>query len=197
MKKALTHLKKDPILKKVIEKHGGLDEIPLIENIFEDIVATIVGQQLSTKAANTIFERFKKLLKNNVTPKRILKTKDEDLRSVGISFAKIKYIKDLASKVNSLELDLENLKNQSDEEVMITLTKIKGIGPWTAQMILMFTLNREDVFSVGDLGLRSAISKLYNVKRDNFKKVEKISQNWKPYRSLASRYLWKSLDTKS
>lgn len=195
MTKALNHLKKDKILKKVIDKHGELIEIPESENIFKDIFEAIASQQLSIRASDTIINRVKILLKNKITPESFLKVDTEKLRKCGLSYSKIKYIKDLSDKVIKSEIDLENLKNLENEDVILELVKVKGIGRWTAEMILIFTLKREDVFSVGDLGLRNAVSKLYNIDKNNIEIIEGISLQWKPYRSLASRYLWKSLQT--
>jgi DNA-3-methyladenine glycosylase II len=118
---------------------------------------------------------------------------DDELRAVGFSYAKAKYVKDICRSVVEGEIDFESLRNLPDEDIIAELIKIKGVGRWTAEMFVMFSLGREDVFSLGDLGLRNAIAKLYGVDRDDLKKIEKISQAWKPYRSLASRYLWSSL----
>lgn len=191
---ALNHLKKDPVISQLIEK---LDEpIPAQEvNLYLDILDSIVSQQLSVKAAATIFKRFIALFSSPVpSPQEILQKSDEELRSAGLSYQKIKYIKSLAQAIQDKSLDLEKLKSLSDEEVIVELTKIKGIGRWTAEMILIFSLQRQDVFSVGDLGLRTAVATLYNVNREDLKTIEEISKSWSPYRSLASRYLWKSLD---
>lgn len=187
----------DPVIKKLIKKHGELSWRKDGEvDLFEDLVDSIVSQQLSTKAAATIFGRFKNLFGNKFpTPKQILKTEDQKLRDVGLSWAKVKYVKSLADFIDREELVLENIKNLSDEEVINELTKVKGIGLWTAEMILIFSLKRPDVFSLGDLGLRKAISKLYGVDVNDLKKIEEISLKWKPNRTIASRYLWKSLDS--
>lgn len=165
-------------------------------NLYENLIDSIISQQLSVKAAATISKRFKALFGETFPrPKQILEMPDEKIRECGISYSKIKYIKGICEAIEKGELDLEKLPNLSDEEVIAELTKLKGIGRWTAEMTLMFTLKRLDVFSMGDLGLRNAVAKLYNVDRDDLKKIEEISGNWKPYRTLASRYLWKSLDT--
>lgn len=187
---------KDPVIIKLIEKYGELtwgEE----RDLFEHLVDAIVSQQLSVKASETIFGRFKKLFGNGnkfPTPGQILKMPDEKLRSAGLSGAKVKYVKSLAEFVHEKKLDLINLKNLGDEEVIVELTKVKGIGRWTAEMILIFGLRRKDVFSLGDLGLRKAVSNLYGVSIDDLKKIEEISLKWSPNRSVAARYLWKSLD---
>ncbi len=189
------HLQKDKKIAILIEQFGELPLLTHTEDLFLDIVESIVSQQLSVKASNTIWSRFKLLFgKKKITPKNVLAIDDEKIRAAGISYSKIKYMKGLASMIEKNEIDLENVKTLSNEEVLMELTRVKGIGPWTAEMILMFSLGREDVFSLGDIGLRNAIAKIYTVDRDDVQRIEKISNKWKPYRTYAARYLWKSLD---
>jgi DNA-3-methyladenine glycosylase II len=155
-----------------------------------------VGQQLSGKAADTIFNRFKALFPNGLLPETILKEADEKLRGVGLSNAKTKYIKDLAQRVLNQDLHLHSLVEMKDEEVIAELVKVKGIGNWTAEMFLIFTLQRPDVYSLGDLGLTKAVMKLYGYKeKPTADQLLKHSKIWSPYRSIASRALWKYLDT--
>ncbi len=192
----------DPILAKVIAQielppakaHGG-------KNHFHSLVEAIVSQQLSVKASDTIFARFKKLFteKNNSRsfpkPEQILKMSDAKMRAAGLSYQKIKYIKDLAKKVQAKEVLLHKLEKMSDEEVIEHLTQVKGIGRWTGEMFLMFSLQRPDIFSQGDLGLKNAIIKLYKFKKPpTEKQIEKIISKWSPHKTTASRYLWKSLN---
>jgi DNA-3-methyladenine glycosylase II len=195
LKVAQKHLSKDPIMKELIET---LDApiFTVSNNLFFDIVDSIVSQQLSTKAAATILKRFLDLFETKPapTPEEILQQSDESMRAAGLSFQKIKYVKGLSQAIINKELDLKDIPNLSDEEIINELTKIKGIGRWTAEMILMFSLHRPDIFSIGDLGLRNAVSKLYSIDRDNLKEIEKIAVCWSPFRTLASRYLWKSLN---
>lgn len=183
-------------MKRLIDQHGMLPELSTSTNIFADLVEAIANQQLSEKAGATIFNRFKTLFGGRRFPKpqHVLDVPDEKIRAAGLSWSKIRYIKGLSEITHQKKIDLKRLFNQSDEEVIETLIAIKGVGQWTAEMILIFSLNRPDVFSMGDLGLRTAVSKLYRVDRDNLKKIEMISLQWKPFRSYASRYLWKSLD---
>lgn len=197
MNKALRHLKKDPILHKIIKGYK-LEELDGKVNLFEDLIESIINQQLSGKAATTIFNRFKLLFRPKKFPKpeQILKVSDDKIRACGISYPKIKYIKGICEAVANGSLDLKKIKTLVDEEVIIELTKLKGVGRWTAEMILIFSLKRPDVFSVGDLGLRNAVSRHYKVDRNNLKKIEEISLAWKPYRSYASRLLWKSLENR-
>lgn len=202
-KKALLHLKKDKILKKIIEEYD-IHYLQSETNLFESLVETIISQQLSGKAAETIYNRFKVLFThstssgqaNKLTPQNILKIKDEKIRECGISYPKIKYIKGLCKAIVDGSFAPDKVQNLSDEEVIAELTKLKGIGRWTAEMILIFSLKRPDVFSVGDLGLRTAVSKLYNINRENIKEIGKLSLKWAPYRSFAARYLWRSLNNR-
>lgn len=189
------HLSKDPIMRRLLKEHDA-PKWHKSDNLFQDIVENIIGQQLSSRPANIITQRFIDLFPKSKfpAPKAILAVADEKIRACGLSWAKVKYIKNLAQAVSSGDLDLEAIKTKKDEEVIIELTKIKGIGRWTAEMVLIFYLQRPDVFSLGDLGLRTAVSKLYGVSREEIKKIEKISLAWSPYRSYASRYLWMSLD---
>lgn len=198
-KKIVNHFKKaDPILYKALEKSGKIEhQIVAPENYFEVLCESIVSQQLSVKAGDTIFGRFKKLFKDEkINPKAILKIKDEKIRECGLSNAKVKYIKDLAQKIDNQEVRLEKLNELSDEEVIIELTKIKGIGKWAGEMFLMFSLGREDIFSHGDLGLKNAIKKLYGLENPTKEQLEEIVIKWSPYRTYASRVLWRSLDNK-
>lgn len=169
----------------------------LEEDLFVALCESIISQQLSIKAADTIFGRFKKLFpKGNITPKKTLKLSVEQMRGVGMSYGKASYVLDLAQKVHSEELILKNLHDLEDEMVITELTKVKGIGRWTAEMFLMFALRREDVFSYGDLGIRKGIQKLYKLKKEPTpRQAETIAKKWIPYRSYACKILWKSLES--
>lgn len=189
---AINHLSKDPIMAKLIKKYPPFNW-PKTGDIFTDLVESIINQQLSLASAASIYARFKKLFKNSITPKNTLKLTTDQLKSVGLSGQKSTYIHNVATAIISKELDVKNLHKSKDQEVMDKLTSIKGIGPWSAHMILMFTLNRPNVFPVGDLGIRTAMSRLYKLDRENHKKMIKMAEKWSPYRTLASRYLWQSL----
>lgn len=195
-KKALGHFKKtDPTLYE-IALTVKLETLSKPSDYFIDLVDSIISQQLSGKAAATIFSRFKKLFpQEKITADKLLKIPDQKIREAGISFSKIRYIKGIAEKITNKELNLNKLEKLSDEEVIAELIKIKGIGIWTAEMFLIFTLLREDIFSAGDLGLQNAVKKLYKLEKDLSKnELLEISSKWKPYRTLASRILWRSLD---
>lgn len=184
---------KDPILKKLYLKHGPHEFEDRSHMLFEKLVENIIGQQLSGKAADTIYSRFLKLFNDRFPScEELLKTSVERLRSAGMSYGKAEYIKNVAEAVKNKELDIKKINKMNDEEVLETLTKIKGVGKWTAEMILIFTLKRPDVFSLGDAGLRRAIKNLYKIEDD--KKILKLAEKWKPFRSHASWYLWRSLE---
>lgn len=184
----------DPILKKLIKKYPAPVFEDMSEILFERLVDSIISQQLSVKAAGTIFSRFQRLFKTKSfpIPKEVLKISDKKIRSAGISFRKISYIKGVAQAFLDEKIISKELKKLSDEEVIIKLTELKGIGKWTAEMILIFSLQRPDVFSIGDAGLRRAIENLYKI--SDQKEMLKLSESWKPHRSTASWYLWRSLE---
>jgi len=194
---AKKHLKKDPRLKPLLSKYT-IEARGVSEDLFRDLLESIIGQQLSVKAAGTIINRFISLFPNseNIKPQEIMTIDEVLLRSVGISRQKISYLRSLSEFIVADRIILDTLKDMPDEQVMSHLTTVKGIGRWTAEMMLIFSLGREDVFSVGDLGLRTAVSRIYGVDREDKVKIEKISQTWSPYRSLASLYLSQSLDEK-
>lgn len=198
MDKALKHFKKvDPLLYEIAIK-VELRTLRKPEDPFIDLVESIIGQQLSGKAADTIFGRFKKLFpREQITPERIVKLDTGKIRSAGISYGKIKYIKGIAQEIKNKKLDLKSFKDLSDEEVLNELVKLKGVGIWTAEMFLMFTLARPDIFSAGDLGLQNAVVKLYKLKsKPDKNKLLEISAKWSPHRTIASRILWRSLELK-
>jgi len=191
------HLKKDSRLAPLLSKYSpSLSKIST--DLFRDLLESIIGQQLSVKAASTIIKRFVALFPDpkNIRPEDILAQDAATFRSVGLSRQKISYLQSLSEFILSEKLILESLGDLSDEAIIENLTQVKGVGRWTAEMMLIFSLGREDVFSFGDLGLRTAISRIYGVDREDKTKIEKIAQKWSPYRSLASLYLWQSLDNK-
>lgn len=195
----LTHLANaDPVLAVVIGRFPVVT-ITKSQNYFARLVESIISQQLSEKAADTILARFLALFKTKTfpTPKQVLTLDSEKIRHAGISYAKISYIKDLAKRVDDKTLNLTVLDQLPNEKVIEYLIQVKGIGRWTAEMFLMFGLGREDIFSFGDLGLRNAFTKLYKLRKPlTEKKALQISQKWKPYRTWACRYLWASLNLK-
>lgn len=182
-------LKQDEKLRPLIEEQGELN-LEASENPFERLVISIVNQQLSTQSAEAIRKR---LFDNfEIVPDKILEADEEKLADVGLSRQKIEYIKSAASHFIEDDLSLEKFSEISDEEVIDELTCIHGVGDWTAKMFMIFVLGREDIFPVEDLGIRNAMKNLYGMESRS-DMLEK-SEDWRPYRSLASRYLWNSLD---
>ncbi|TSC88151.1 MAG: DNA-3-methyladenine glycosylase [Microgenomates group bacterium Gr01-1014_16] len=198
LRKGLVHLRRDPILAVQIAKFGVINyQQP--KDRFENLVSTIIGQQLSNKAADTIYERVLSLFPNRkIDPDWILNLESSKFRAAGTSWAKIRSLKDLSQKILDKSVLLDQLDLMTDDQVISHLTQVKGIGPWTAQMKLMFTLHRPDVMPVDDRGIQNAMIKLYGLK--DGKKLTtnmlKTSNSWRPYRTLACWYLWKSLDNK-
>jgi DNA-3-methyladenine glycosylase II len=185
---------KDPILQKLYKQYGPHRFEDKSDRLMKELIEAIISQQLSNKAADTIYNRFLKLFRSEAfpTPEQILKINVGKLRGAGMSYAKASYIKGIAKTFKEKQIAVERIKKMTDEEVIETLTNIKGVGQWTAEMILIFTLNREDVFSLGDAGIKRAIKNLYGI--TNEKKILKLSETWKPNRSFACWYLWQSLN---
>ncbi len=184
---------KDSILAGVIDEIGQIRR-EVDEDHFKSLVKSIVSQQLSTKVAKIIYTRLETLCKNKIEYKVILDLEDEKLREIGLSYSKISYIKNLAMAVNENVVSFDKIEYLTDEEIIAMLTKVKGIGQWTAEMFLMFSLGREDVFSFGDGGLQNAVKNLYKIDGKIKKsELQDIGKNWAPYRSYASLYLWEYL----
>ena len=196
-RKILAHFRKvDPVLAKAAKKvWPGELKWRQTNDFFAALCSAIVGQQLSDKVGDVLYARLVEVCRGKVTPEKILKLTEQQLRDTGMSWSKVKFITNLAQKVKSEEIKLEQLTQMADELVIAELTKLHGIGPWTAEMFLMFSLGREDVFSHGDLGLRRSIKKLYGFKTDPSKQqIEKIVSKWSPYRTYACLVLWKAVD---
>lgn len=184
----------DPRIKTLIDVLGDYD-LKLNTNLYSSIVRIIIGQQLSSKVAGTIWNRLVELC-GEVTPRKITDIDTDELRKIGISKSKVKYIQELATRIVNKDINLEELVNKSNEEVINELIKVKGIGLWTAQMFLIFSLGRKDVFSNVDVGLKRGIKWLYNLEDlPNNEQLEDISEKWRPYRTIACLYLWKLVDS--
>ena len=165
------------------------------EEAYGSLVRTIIGQQLSTKAARSIYGRLTALFEGRPpTPEELLSTDDEPLRACGLSGPKVRYLRDLAERVISGGLNLPSLDDLPDEEVIRQVTAVKGLGRWSADMFLMFHLGREDVLPVGDLGVRRAVERAYDLPEiPDAETLQNIARPWSPHRTLASFYLWESL----
>jgi DNA-3-methyladenine glycosylase II len=198
MHKAILHLKKsDPVLAEIIERVGAY-RMNYDEPAFASLAEAIVYQQLHGKAAATIFKRVTDLAGLPLMPEGILKLTEAQLRGAGLSKQKLSYLRDLAEKTRSGEVEFARFPELSDEEVIAQLTQIKGIGRWTADMFLMFSLRRPNVLPTGDLGIQMAIRKHYRKRKlPKPAQMEKIAKVWEPYRSVACWYLWRSMDTKT
>jgi DNA-3-methyladenine glycosylase II len=195
MKKAIAHLKKsDKVLASIITRVGPY-RITYRDPSFEALARAIVFQQLSTKAASTIYGRLQEAAGGALTPEAIQNLSVGEMRRAGLSQQKVGYIRDLAEHALGGKLDFERLPTMADEEVITVLTDIKGIGVWTAHMFLLFALRRPNVLPTGDLGVRTAIQRAYKKRKLPLPKhIEKLAENWHPYCSVASWYLWRSLE---
>ena len=190
---ALVFLRRDPALATIIDIVGDY-KLKKRNHHFSVLVESIISQQLATNAANAIFKRFKELYPKFPTASEILSTKASKLRAIGLSGMKIEYLKDLARHVEEGRLDMRLVSKMSDEDVITHLTQVKGIGRWTAEMFLIFSLGRQDVFPVDDLGLRKGVQKLLSLSdTPKPKEIIKLGDSWRPYRTIATWYLWKSL----
>lgn len=194
MRAAVTHLRRaDPVLAALIERVGA-PRIEYREPVFETLVRSIVFQQLNGKAAATIYARLEAAAKT-ITPEAILKLRPARLRGAGLSTQKLNYVRDLARHTRDGAVDFARLPSLDDAEVIEHLTQVKGVGVWTAHMFLIFALRRPDVLPVGDYGIRAAMQKAYELPElPKPAEMERIAAPWRPYASLASWYLWRSLD---
>jgi DNA-3-methyladenine glycosylase II len=187
--------RRDPVLRPLIKRVGPCTLRPQ-DDLFAALVRSIVAQQISTRAAASISARLLAgPCKGVLTPAAIVKSSDEELRSAGLSTGKMRSLRDLAERVHSRTLRLDSFGGLSDEEVIELLLPVRGIGRWTAQMLLIFALGRGDVLPVDDFGLRAAVQRHYGLaelpRRD---RLEELGSRWRPYRSIATWYLWRSLD---
>jgi len=195
-----TLMRRDPTLASAIKRIGpcGMADRQRKDHLTA-LVGSIVSQQLSTRAAATIFGRFAALFPGNTdnhipSAEAIAAIDDATLRSVGLSGQKVSYLRDLCARIQDGRLQLDELEHLPDETVIERLTAVKGFGRWTAEMFLMFRLHRPDVLPAGDLGIMNAVQRLYGLrKRPKPERILKIGEAWKPYRSVASWYLWQTL----
>ena len=198
LSKEAQYLKKiDPILGSIINEN--LPPLTGNRTVYEDLLSSIISQQLSVKAASSIEKKFLLLFKGNF-PKieTLLKTTPEKLRTAGISHQKAEYMHSVATHFKAHKLHEKDFHTMSDKEILEILIPIKGVGTWTIEMLLMFTIKHPDIFSIKDLGLINGVCKLYNLKKTKTlsKRILKISEKWSPYRTTASRYIWRYKDSK-
>ena len=187
--------KRDPVLRKIIKKYNK-GFLATRNNPFFSLCRTVVGQQISTKAADSIWSKFEKKCKKRITPNVVLKIPSRKLKSAGLSRQKIGYLKNIAKAFKNKSFDVRKLKKMNDDKAINYITKIKGLGVWSSQMLLIFNLTRSDVFPVKDIGLLRAISKNYKTSYPPSKKfLDKISKMHFGYRTIFTWYMWRSIDS--
>ena len=188
--------RRDPVIADLMRRYGpcGLADSQHTDP-FRALIRAIISQQLSTRAAATIAGRFEALFDGDATPAAVLLMQNERLRAVGLSGQKTRYLRDLCARIEGGLLPLASLDWMSDEDVITLLTEVKGIGRWTAEMFLMFRLHRPDVLPVGDLGIIKAVQRAYRMRAaPTEKRLVRLGEAWRPYRSVACWYLWASLE---
>lgn len=191
--KAVAHLSRDKKLAKIIKNVGVFNPPRSFTSMFDVLMRIIIGQQLSGKAAQTIFDRVRALNgKKPFTPASMAKLTDKQLQGAGISRPKLRAIRSVTEAVNSGQITARKINAMSEEDAMEALTAVKGLGPWSVQMYLMFHAQRLDVFPPGDLGIQRAMRQIYGVEVDD-PKCQRITDKWRPYRTVACWYLWRSL----
>jgi DNA-3-methyladenine glycosylase II len=199
MRKAINHLKKaDPVLGAIIDRVGPY-RIEYRDPVFQTLVRSIVYQQLSGRVANVIFSRLTEAIPEDpITPDGVLRLTPRRMRAAGLSKQKIEYIRDLARRTRSGEVDFAHCHGLTDEDIIERFTAVKGIGVWTVHMFLIFALKRPDVLPVGDLGVRAAMQRAYELPElPKPTEMQRIAESWQPYRSVASWYLWRSLENEA
>jgi DNA-3-methyladenine glycosylase II len=189
---------RDPILRDIIASTPHFKKVDWQQDVYLALLESIVSQQISVKAADTIFARFKDLFPNQYPDAILLLAKtNEELRSAGLSFQKIGYLKNVATFNLEKGMTYQQLDSLTDDEIVAYLTPIKGVGRWTVEMLLIFVMARQDVFPIDDLVVRQRMVKAYGVTetgKELYKKLHEIAENWRPHRSIASRYMWRWLD---
>ena len=186
--------KRDPVLRIIIKKYKK-GFLTTRNQPFFSLCRTIVGQQISTKAADSIWLKFEKKCKNRIAPERVLRLTSRSLKSAGLSRQKVRYLKNIAKNFKNKSFNVKELKKMEDEEAINYITKLKGLGVWSAEMFLMFNLNRRDIFPIKDIGLLRAISKNYKTSYPPSERfLNKISKKHSGYRSVFTWYMWRSID---
>ncbi len=191
--KAIKELQKDSKLKIIIECVGPC-KMRVIRNRYEALIDAIITQQISDAAGKAIGKRFRDIFPTYPLPKEVLNKNDSTLLSSGLSKRKVEYIKNISSAIISNQINLKKISKKKDEEIIKDLTEIKGIGRWTAEMFLIFGLGRQDILPLGDLGLRKGIQTLYSFSENpSDENIIKIAQKWRPYRTIATWYIWRGV----
>lgn len=188
-------LLKDKHIAPLVKKWGHCKIKPQLHmDYFQGLVGDIIGQQLSGRVADVIEGRLREKIKGGLTPVKVLALPDDTLRATGMAWSKVRAVKDLATKILEKKVRIKSLAKLPDDEVKAELISVKGIGPWTADMFLMFTLGRPDIFPVEDLGIKKGFEKITGEKFDKEKSVKFAKDHWAPFRTVASWYLWRSLE---
>ena len=198
IEEGIDFLKRDKNMKILIDKFGS-PNFTIGQDYFQSLLRSIVFQQLSGKAAKTIYERLVNLIPKttNLCPNEVLKLDKDEMSKAGLSFQKINYVRNLADYFENNSLQKKDVEEMTDEEISKELIQIKGIGQWTVDMFLMFTLNRADILPYKDLGIQKGIMKILNMKNlPSKKEMENCSRKWRPYRTIACWYLWRIADEK-
>ena len=184
----------DPILSTIIKKHKKDSYLKCTNTIFKTFFSIILGQQISIEAANSIEKRIKLQIRN-ITPKNVLNTNDKNLRSIGLSFRKIQYIKGVANLIIKNRSFFSSLSKMNDDDAIAELSTLYGIGPWSAEMFLIFQYNRQNILPLGDIGLINSFCNNYNInKKDFLKTISRYKKKWEPYCTVATWYLWRDID---
>ena len=192
---AIAHLTKvDPILSTVINRHKNTQYLRCTNTLFKTFFSIILGQQISIEAANSIEKRIKSQIKS-ITPKNILNTNDNNLRLMGLSFRKIQYIKGIANLIVKNRNFFSSLSKMNDDDAIAALSTLYGIGPWSAEMFLIFQYNRQNILPLGDIGLINSFCNNYKINKKNFLKIiPRYKKIWEPYCTVATWYLWRDID---
>jgi DNA-3-methyladenine glycosylase II len=196
-KRGYDHIRaKDPVLGKVLERYGVF-KFEAEGDLFEALVESILSQQLAGAAASSIIRKVRALYPDGkLEAEAVYRTSPRKLRSAGVSPQKLSYLKDLSKRVSKGTIELERLRTMEDDEIIRILDEVRGIGPWTVQMLLIFTLGRPNVFPVDDLGVRKGVQGVYSLREiPKRTEMESLAENWRPYRTVASLYLWHHKDT--
>jgi len=192
--KARRELLKCEFLGPIVKQHTKCSINPEEQAPFDALISAIIGQQLSVKAAATIDGRVRTLVGKTYRPTTILKFDHQALRACGLSNRKVEYVQGIAEAVKSRKLNFKKLENASNQEVMGKLVELRGVGQWTAEMFMIFSLGRIDIFSPLDVGLQRGMRMLFGEQLTDLKHMEELAERWRPYRSIASWYLWKLVD---
>lgn len=191
----IDHLQQDSIMAELIDRHGLIETTPA-DDEFERLVTSIINQQLSTASAAAVRDRVFALFDGDITPEAMLAADEDALRDAGLSRTKVEYMKNAAEVFLERDLTRAGLVDHTNEEVIEELTRIKGVGEWTAHMYLMFVLGRDDVLPLGDLGIRNGIQQIYGDGEEMTREeMREIAEQWRPYRSHAMRYIWREYES--